>query len=115
MNSTWALSLLGGAMIGVASAFLLLAHGRIAGISGVVGSLLIPAPTSERAWRLAFLAGLLAAGVAAALVAPEAIGAPVRAPLAIVVAGLLVGHGTRWSSGCTSGHGVCGVSRLAPR
>lgn len=116
MLTTWALALLGGAMIGAASAFLLLAHGRIAGISGVLGTLLPPAPGGrERSWRLAFLGGLLAAGAVAGLAAPRAIGASVRSPLAVLAAGLLVGYGTRWSSGCTSGHGVCGLSRLAPR
>ena len=114
MSSTWLLALAGGAMIGAASALLLISHGRIAGISGVVGSLLPPA-ARDRGWRIAFLAGLLAAGAIAAVVAPSAVGASVRSLPAVVVAGLLVGFGTRLGSGCTSGHGVCGLSRLSAR
>ncbi len=107
-------ALLGGALIGTASALLLLVHGRIAGISGVLGSLLPPVP-SDRGWRIAFVVGLLAAGVVAAAVAPSAVGASVRSSTAVVIAGVLVGFGTRLGSGCTSGHGVCGLSRLSPR
>lgn len=101
-------------MIGAASALLLLTHGRIAGISGISGSLL-QASTRDRDWRLAFLGGLVAAGLVAAVVAPSAIGASVRPLPIVIVAGLLVGFGTRLGSGCTSGHGVCGVSRLSAR
>jgi uncharacterized membrane protein YedE/YeeE len=111
---SWFLALLGGAMIGGAGALLLLTHGRIAGISGIVGSLLPPA-APDRRWRLAFVGGLLAAGVVGAIVAPAAIGASVRALPVVVVAGLLVGFGTRLGSGCTSGHGVCGLSRFSMR
>jgi uncharacterized membrane protein YedE/YeeE len=114
MSTSWLLALAGGAMIGAASALLFLTHGRIAGISGVLGSLLPPA-ARDRAWRVAFLAGLLAAGAAAAWIAPSAVGAPVRGLPAVIVAGLLVGFGTRLGSGCTSGHGVCGLSRLSVR
>ncbi len=114
MLLTWTIALGGGALIGAAAALLLLTHGRIAGISGVVGGLLPPAAT-DRGWRVAFIAGLLAAGAIAALVAPAALGAPVRSPLAVVVAGLLVGFGTNLGNGCTSGHGVCGLSRGSVR
>jgi uncharacterized membrane protein YedE/YeeE len=114
MDSKWFHALLGGALIGSGSALLLLTHGRIAGISGIAGGLLQRA-TADRAWRLAFLAGLVVAGAAAAAVLPAAIGAPVRPLAAIVVAGLLVGFGTRLGNGCTSGHGVCGLSRLSVR
>ena len=114
MSDVWLLALLGGAMIGAASALLLLTHGRIAGISGVVGSLLPPA-SSDRAWRLAFIGGLLLSGVIAAIVAPSAVGASVRPLGLVIIAGLLVGVGTRVGSGCTSGHGVCGLSRLSAR
>jgi uncharacterized membrane protein YedE/YeeE len=114
MASKWLCALLGGALIGSGSALLLLTHGRIAGIAGIAGGLLQRA-TSDRAWRLGFLAGLVAAGAAAAAVVPAAIGAPVRPLAAIVVAGLLVGFGTQLGSGCTSGHGVCGLSRLSIR
>lgn len=114
MSASWMYALLGGALIGAASAALLLVHGRVAGISGVIGSLLPPAP-SDRSWRLAFVAGLALAGLIAAAVSPQAIGASARSGTAVVIAGLLVGFGTRLGSGCTSGHGVCGLSRLSPR
>jgi uncharacterized membrane protein YedE/YeeE len=114
MASKWLLALLGGALIGSGSALLLLTHGRIAGISGIAGGL-VQRATSDRAWRIAFLAGLTAAGAVAAVVMPAAIGAPVRPLAAIAVAGLLVGFGTRLGNGCTSGHGVCGLSRLSVR
>ncbi len=114
MVSTWFSALLGGALIGLASTLLLLGHGRIAGISGIAGGLLQRA-TTDRAWRLAFVGGLAAAGVLAALGAPAAIGPPVRSIGAVVVAGWLVGFGTRLGSGCTSGHGVCGISRWSGR
>jgi len=114
MQSTWILALVGGAMIGIASAFLLLTHGRIAGISGILGSLL-QANTRDRGWRLAFLGGMAAAGLVASVVAPTAVGSSVRALPLVIVAGLLVGYGTRMGSGCTSGHGVCGISRFSAR
>jgi hypothetical protein len=114
MSPSWLFALAGGAMIGAAGALLLLTHGRIAGISGVVGALLPPA-VRDRGWRIAFLAGLLAAGAVASAVAPGAIGASVRPMPVVVVAGLLVGFGTRLGSGCTSGHGVCGLSRWSVR
>ena len=114
MPSSWIFALGGGALIGAAAVLLLLTHGRIAGISGVIGSLLPPLP-SDRGWRLAFVAGLALAGLGTALIAPSAIGASVRSSTAVVVAGLLVGFGTRLGGGCTSGHGVCGLSRLSIR
>lgn len=115
MAQSWLLALAGGAMIGVASALLFLTHGRIAGISGVVGSLLPPATAPDRGWRIAFLGGLLSAGLVAAIVAPSAVGASARSLPVVVVAGLIVGFGTRLGSGCTSGHGVCGMARLSTR
>jgi hypothetical protein len=114
MPTAWLHALLGGAMIGIASAALLLTHGRIAGISGVTGSLLQPA-TRDRGWRVAFLGGLVMAGVIASVVAPSAIGASVRSLPIVIIAGVLVGFGTRLGSGCTSGHGICGLSRLSAR
>jgi uncharacterized membrane protein YedE/YeeE len=103
----------GGVIIGIAVAMLVLLNGRIAGISGIVGGLLRPA-RGDVAWRLSFIAGLVAAALAFGFaVAPSiAITADYRT---LVIAGLLVGIGTRYGSGCTSGHGVCGVSRLSPR
>lgn len=114
MSSTWYLAALGGLMIGAASALLLLTHGRIAGISGIVGTL-VHAPEPDRAWRLAFLGGLGAAGAIAGVAAPAAVGGPVRSLFTVILAGLLVGFGTRLGSGCTSGHGVCGLSRWSAR
>jgi uncharacterized protein len=108
------LALLGGSMIGGAGALLLVAHGRIAGVSGIVGGLLPPA-VADRRWRLAFLGGLLASGVLALGIAPSAVGASVRSLPLVIAAGLLVGFGTRLGSGCTSGHGVCGISRFSTR
>jgi len=104
----------GGVLIGLAAAMLVLLIGRIAGVSGVLGGLLRPR-RGEIGWRAAFLAGLLAAPIAHALVAAwprPRIDADMEI---LVIAGLLVGIGTRYGSGCTSGHGVCGISRLSPR
>ncbi len=111
--TTWFLAVLGGAMIGAASGLLLLTHGRIAGISGITASAF--GATDDRGWRLAFLAGLAAAGVAARVLAPSAIGGAVRSMPIVIVAGLVVGFGTRLGGGCTSGHGVCGIARLSAR
>jgi uncharacterized membrane protein YedE/YeeE len=107
-------ALLGGVLIGLASAVLLLFNGRVAGISGIAGRLVV-ADGGERRWRVAFLAGLLAAGFVARAVAPSALG-PITPSLPVLaLAGLLVGFGTGLANGCTSGHGVCGMSRGAPR
>ncbi|HKX93081.1 MAG TPA: YeeE/YedE family protein [Methylibium sp.] len=107
-------ALAGGVLIGVAAAMFVLLNGRIAGISGVLGGLLRPA-AGDVAWRVAFIAGLVAAPLlwlAVAAVPQPTIDAGWGA---LVAAGLLVGTGTRYGSGCTSGHGVCGLSRLSPR
>ena len=112
----WA-SLTGGIVLGVASALFILINGRILGISGILGGLL-PPKLGDTSWRIAFLLGLFAAPtVFHALVPVEYIIAPriEAAEWMVVVAGLLVGIGTRYASGCTSGHGVCGLSRLSPR
>lgn len=114
MNPIWWTALAGGALIGAAASLLFLTHGRVAGLSGIIGSLLPPV-ARDRDWRIAFVVGLAAAGVIAAQVAPSAIGQSMRSPALVIVAGLLVGFGTRWGSGCTSGHGVCGLSRLSRR
>lgn len=113
MPSSWSLALLGGLAIGAASALLLLAQGRIAGISGITGALL--APADDRAWRIAFLLGLALSGVAARAIAPHAIGASVTSLPVALLAGLLVGIGTQLGGGCTSGHGVCGLARGSGR
>ncbi|TAM07948.1 MAG: YeeE/YedE family protein [Paraburkholderia sp.] len=103
-------SLTGGLLIGAAAVLLVLGNGRVAGISGIVGGLL-NAVRGERAWRAAFIAGLVAAPWLWRLAAP--LPAPVieSTPVTLIAAGLLVGVGTRYGSGCTSGHGVCGLSR----
>ncbi|TWO68024.1 YeeE/YedE family protein [Caenimonas sedimenti] len=107
-------SLAGGALIGIAAAMLALLNGRIAGISGVLGGLLTPV-RGDIGWRVAFVAGLLVAPLLYLLLA-EVPRAQIDAGyVALVLAGLLVGVGTRYGSGCTSGHGVCGLSRLSPR
>ena len=110
----WA-SLAGGALIGTAALLCWLLLGRIAGISGILAGA-AAAPGAERDWRLAFLAGLVLAPLAYAL-AGGALPVPevTRNPAMLVVAGLLVGFGTRLGSGCTSGHGVCGLARLSRR
>lgn len=107
-------SLAGGVLIGLAAAMFVLLNGRIAGISGILGGLLAPGK-GDVAWRLAFLLGLVASPVVYALF--WAVPAPrIDAGwTTLVAAGLLVGVGTRYGSGCTSGHGVCGLSRLSPR
>ncbi|HEY0561745.1 MAG TPA: YeeE/YedE family protein [Methylophilus sp.] len=107
-------SLLGGVLIGLAAALLLLLNGRIAGISGIVGGLLKPT-MHDISWRIAFLVGLIASPLIWQLFAPlPAIQINTSTAL-IIMAGLLVGFGTRLGSGCTSGHGICGISRLSPR
>jgi uncharacterized protein len=106
---------LGGALIGAASALLLVFNGRIAGISGIVGGLVDGHARGDRGWRVIFLAGLLVGGVVLGVVLPSALQpSPVALPM-VAAAGLLVGLGTRVGSGCTSGHGVCGISRMSAR
>ena len=110
-------SLSGGIILGIASAVFILVNGRILGISGILGGLL-PPKVGDTSWRIAFLLGFAAAPtVFHALVPAQYIVAPSidATELMVVVAGLLVGIGTRYASGCTSGHGVCGLSRLSPR
>ena len=116
-NFTLWSSLLGGALIGAAAGMFILLNGRIAGISGVLGGLLRPASLApgDAGWRVAFVLGLLVAPLVyllfeawPAVVVDASYGA-------LVLAGLLVGVGTRYGAGCTSGHGVCGLSRLSPR
>lgn len=109
-------ALTGGLVIGLAVAILLFLNGRIAGISGIIGNLLqYPPVKQDIAWRLAFIAGLVVAPVTCLLFYPLP---PVQVEASntlLVAAGLLVGIGTRYASGCTSGHGVCGLSRLSLR
>lgn len=107
-------ALAGGAVIGLAAAMFVLLNGRIAGISGILGGLL-QFPKGDMAWRVAFLVGLLAAPLVYGLFAPLPEVRVDAGTATLLAAGLLVGLGTRYGSGCTSGHGVCGLSRLSPR
>ena len=108
-------ALLGGALIGLASAAMWWLLGRITGISGILGSAFITSGV-ERAWRAAFIGGLLTAGIIASSAFPGAVHFQMDAGYGrAIIAGLLVGVGTQIGGGCTSGHGVCGVSRLSPR
>ena len=112
----WA-SLAGGVLLGVASALFILLNGRILGISGIVGGLL-PPKAGDTAWRLSFLLGMAASPWVFWVLAPAGFMPTPRidaSTVVLIAAGLLVGLGTRYGSGCTSGHGVCGLSRLSPR
>jgi uncharacterized membrane protein YedE/YeeE len=110
-------SALGGALIGIASLLLLFGLGRIAGISGILGGALpFNKSPDDRAWRMAFILGIVLTGVFAFLLAPEFQPGAVTVPLPFVIAGgLIVGFGTRLGSGCTSGHSVCGIGRFSAR
>ena len=122
MNIDWAhftpfASLTGGIILGIASAIFILVNGRILGISGILGGLM-PPKLGDTLWRISFLLGLLVAPTVFHVVVPaQYITAPRidATDMMVVIAGLLVGIGTRYASGCTSGHGVCGLSRLSPR
>jgi uncharacterized protein len=105
---------IGGALIGLAATLLMLLTGRIAGISGILGDLL-DSGGSDRAWRLAFAAGLIAAPLALALGGHALANPAMPGAIIVAIAGLLVGIGTRLGSGCTSGHGICGIACLSPR
>lgn len=121
---TFVTPLLGGMLIGLAVALLLFTMGRVAGISGILGGLVAPlnhnttpnAAKLDRTWRAAFLLGLTSVGLVTCLTAPSLVINDAPRPLGVLIfAGLLVGYGTRLGGGCTSGHGVCGISRFAPR
>jgi uncharacterized membrane protein YedE/YeeE len=109
----WA-SLAGGLLIGLATTVLLLFNGKIAGISGIAGGLFRPVKGDIK-WRIAFILGLVLAPLAFSLLAPLPQAQIDADSSLLITAGLLVGLGTRYGSGCTSGHGVCGLSRLSPR
>ena len=107
--------LIGGVLIGLSAVLLLLLSGRIAGVSGILGGIISSNVPGERSWRLAFICGLM---IGAALFAFMRGGFALRLQAEgsmLIVAGLLVGFGTRLGSGCTSGHGVCGLARRSPR
>lgn len=114
VNFTPWTSLTGGLLIGASAALFILFYGRVLGISGIVGGLLKP-QAGDIGWRLAFVLGIFAAPWAWLLVA-DPVSVTIEADTTtLIIAGLLVGLGTRLGSGCTSGHGVCGLSRLSPR
>ncbi|MEM1417063.1 MAG: YeeE/YedE thiosulfate transporter family protein [Myxococcota bacterium] len=119
-NFTPFASLVGGLLVGLSSVLLLFLNGRICGISGISGGLTkLPGAYEnheERLWRLAFTGGLVLGGVGAGMVAPAAFAFAIeRSTLSLIVAGFLVGVGTQLGSGCTSGHGICGLGRRSPR
>ena len=111
---TWLSALAGGVLIGLSATLLLWLNGRVAGISGIVNGMLGRNARGELAWRVAFLAGLMAAGAVAMRATGQGAGSPASLPL-LILAGLLVGFGTTMGGGCTSGHGVCGLGRLSKR
>lgn len=115
MPVAWLDALVGGVMIGIAVSLMLFLTGRVAGISGILSGLIRPAK-GDIAWRLFFIFGLITGGLALQFNRPEVFG---RSPLVhdwtVVIAGLLVGYGTTLGSGCTSGHGICGISRFSIR
>ncbi len=114
-NFTPVSGLVGGLLLGLAAALLLLLSGRISGISGIVGGLLAP-KSSDAGWRVVFLVGLLLGAFGYMLATGGVIPVRLQASMPVlVVAGLLVGFGTRLGSGCTSGHGLCGIARLSKR
>jgi uncharacterized membrane protein YedE/YeeE len=109
-------SVVGGALIGLSAVLLMACSGRIAGVSGIASRLLPPYEDKDFAGRLAFVAGLVAAPLLAWLVTGGRPGLSIQAGAPVlVIAGLLVGFGSVWGNGCTSGHGVCGISRLSMR
>jgi len=114
-NFTPVASLMGGILIGLSASAMLFFNGKIAGISGIVAGLLSPRE-KENLWRATFVAGLLTGGFILKLVSPEAFAINIaRSGVTFALAGLLIGFGARLGNGCTSGHGVCGVSRFSVR
>ena len=115
-TDSWLRAAAGGGLIGLAAGMMIIANGRIAGISGVLGGLFFNRVPGESLWRLLFLAGMVAG--AAVMTATWSSLPPAELQtgwLGMAAAGLIVGYGTRMGSGCTSGHGVCGIARLSPR
>jgi len=113
--SSYGNAFLGGLLIGLSALFLLVFNGRIMGISGILGGILNSNSRAE-VWRYFFFAGMLLGGVVLQLTLPNAFENTLeRSDFLLVIAGVLVGWGTRLGSGCTSGHGICGFSRLSPR
>ncbi len=116
MDIDWAIrGLVGGALIGISATLLLALNGRVAGISGITSGLLAKAPKEEHLWRALFLGGLALGGIVGMVLIPGAFDGAATSVGVAAVAGLLVGVGTRIGNGCTSGHGVCGLSRFSAR
>jgi uncharacterized membrane protein YedE/YeeE len=108
-------ALIGGLLIGAAAALTLYSNGRIAGISGILSGILVP-KGADALWRIIFILGLLAGSLFAGLISADAVAVEIQTtPLLTILAGLLVGFGTRLGSGCTSGHGICGLARFSRR
>jgi uncharacterized membrane protein YedE/YeeE len=115
MNQDWINALLGGVIIGGAVSLMLLLNGRVTGISGIINGTLTPVK-GDTGWRVLFVLGLVLGGFALRLIEPEVFSGQLATGIgSTIVAGLLVGFGTVMGSGCTSGHGVCGISRMSPR
>lgn len=115
MERDWILALIGGALIGISVSLMLLWNGRVTGISGIVNGLIHPAK-GDLAWRWSFVLGLVGGGAITYLINPSSFSGQLDTELwTVSAAGLLVGFGTILGSGCTSGHGICGISRLSPR
>ena len=113
---SWMRAAIGGGMIGLAAALMIVFNGRIAGISGVLGGLILDRNEQETPWRVLFLAGLILGALVVGLARPELAQAALNTGWGgMIAAGLIVGFGTRMGSGCTSGHGVCGIGRLSQR
>ena len=115
MEATILSPIAGGALIGLGAAALMFFSGRIAGVSGIFGGLLQPTPGDFR-WRVALVSGIVVGGMLMGVLRPDLFGFGVERPFAVIaLAGVLVGFGARLGSGCTSGHGVCGIARFSPR
>lgn len=113
---SWTRAAVGGGMIGLAAALMMVFNGRIAGVSGVLGGLVLDRKTGETPWRALFLGGLMVGALLVMWGRPDLAGAALKTGwVGMIAAGLIVGFGTRMSSGCTSGHGVCGIGRLSQR
>lgn len=113
--SNWMMSLFGGVCIGLAVSFMLFLNGRVTGISGIINGILVP-QKKDTFWRVLFIVGLLAGGAFIRLLQPDAfLNLTMTSTFEIIIAGVLVGFGTVMGSGCTSGHGVCGISRMSMR
>lgn len=113
---SWARAAAGGALIGLAAALMIVLNGRIAGVSGVLGGLVLDRKREEQPWRAVFLGGLMLGALIVMVALPQLASGELKTGwVGMIAAGLIVGFGTRMGSGCTSGHGVCGIGRLSQR